>query len=195
MVTVPTLPQLNSRRELSGFEVVEKTNPPKTPLICSKCHALGHARTSRLCPLRYAELRQRPLAESEQHPLQCSAISSHVQKRLVMTLEQLEMEVVAGTQGHDSMTKIQSALVTALGEACWNTSMEPLSQVSVGAVAPSPTHMLEHLHLSIHLRPSILLRLWPIMILGPPIKEMLRIHFIWPKSKHPRLHLHVDYPN
>lgn len=61
-----SLPQSSIRRELSGFEVVEKATASRTPPICSKCHALGHTRTSKLCPLRYAELRLQQTSEQLQ---------------------------------------------------------------------------------------------------------------------------------
>ncbi|KAJ3575720.1 hypothetical protein NPX13_g3933 [Xylaria arbuscula] len=60
------LPRSSIRRALSRFEVVKVAIASKTPPICSKCHALGHARNSKLCPLRYAELRFQPTAGLEQ---------------------------------------------------------------------------------------------------------------------------------
>ncbi len=51
-------PQSSTRREPSGFEVVEAPARPKTQPTCSRCHTLGHTMTSKACPMRYAELYQ-----------------------------------------------------------------------------------------------------------------------------------------
>lgn len=47
---VHTLPESSTRREPSQFEVVEAVRQAPT---CSKCHATGHRRNSRVCPLRH----------------------------------------------------------------------------------------------------------------------------------------------
>jgi hypothetical protein len=57
IVTNSTLPLSSVRRELSGFELVERTTALRAPPMCSKCHALGHTSSSRVCPLRYVELK------------------------------------------------------------------------------------------------------------------------------------------
>ncbi|KAK6850482.1 hypothetical protein PG987_000116 [Apiospora arundinis] len=60
------LPRSSIRRELSGFEIVEAATAPRTPPLCSKCHILGHTRSSKQCPLRYAELRPHLALTSDQ---------------------------------------------------------------------------------------------------------------------------------
>jgi hypothetical protein len=49
-------PQSSTRRELSGFEIIESRDRPKAQPTCSRCHNVGHRMTSKACPLRYAEL-------------------------------------------------------------------------------------------------------------------------------------------
>ena len=54
----------STQREASEFEVVEArlavearaALPPRAPSKCSRCHAVGHTMTSRLCPERYADI-------------------------------------------------------------------------------------------------------------------------------------------
>ena len=47
------IPQQSTRREPSLFEAVEKTKASPT---CSRCHQIGHSRTSNVCPLKHEEL-------------------------------------------------------------------------------------------------------------------------------------------
>ncbi|KAK6850577.1 transposase-like protein [Apiospora arundinis] len=70
-----SLPQSSIRRELSGFEMVETSEGPNAPPICSKCHALGHTKVSRVCPLRHTELRSHVVTRSEQSQIVPEAIS------------------------------------------------------------------------------------------------------------------------
>lgn len=51
-----TAPQLSTRREPSGFELVEAAAARKALPTCSKCHMLGHTMTSKACPQWYSEL-------------------------------------------------------------------------------------------------------------------------------------------
>lgn len=60
-----TLPMSSVRREFSGFELVEARTIRRTLPLCSKCHVLGHAKTSKECPLRYVELRALQTATPE----------------------------------------------------------------------------------------------------------------------------------
>ena len=52
------VPKSSTKREPSQFEVVEaaQAEPRRAPSTCSKCHAVGHIRTSRACPLRYSDV-------------------------------------------------------------------------------------------------------------------------------------------
>lgn len=47
-------PATSTRREPSGFEISDFGR--KAPSTCSRCHAAGHTRSSRSCPLRFQEL-------------------------------------------------------------------------------------------------------------------------------------------
>lgn len=49
-------PQSSTRREPSGFEMVEMQERPRAQPTCSRCHTLGHIMTSKACPLRYLEV-------------------------------------------------------------------------------------------------------------------------------------------
>lgn len=51
-----TAPQLNTRREPSGFELIEAAAARKALPTCSKCHMLGHTIISKACPQWYSEL-------------------------------------------------------------------------------------------------------------------------------------------
>ena len=53
-----SLPRSSTQREPSAFEVVEaaQAQPQRAPKTCSKCHAVGHIRTSKACPLRYSDV-------------------------------------------------------------------------------------------------------------------------------------------
>ena len=48
------LPTSSTQREPSQFEAVEAQ--PRAPSTCSRCHAVGHTRSSRACPLRYSDV-------------------------------------------------------------------------------------------------------------------------------------------
>ena len=61
-----SLPPTSNRRESSGFEVVENVILPRGPPQCANCHAVGHRKTSHLCPLRHTALRARVEAASYQ---------------------------------------------------------------------------------------------------------------------------------
>lgn len=65
VIASSSLPLSSVRRELSGFEVIENVRATRTPPLCSKCHILGHTRTSKDCPLRYSELRALPTVFSK----------------------------------------------------------------------------------------------------------------------------------
>jgi hypothetical protein len=58
--TQSSLPRSSTKREPSQFEVVEAkvqaVQPRRAPSKCTKCHAVGHTRTSRACPLRYSDV-------------------------------------------------------------------------------------------------------------------------------------------
>ena len=47
-------PRTSTRREPCGFETVQSGK--KDPRTCSRCHEIGHIRSSRACPLRFQEL-------------------------------------------------------------------------------------------------------------------------------------------
>jgi hypothetical protein len=49
------IPLSSTRREPSGFEMVETANQ-RAPPKCSRCHAIGHRMSSKACPLRRDEL-------------------------------------------------------------------------------------------------------------------------------------------
>ena len=55
-----SLPKSSTKREPSQFEAVEAQvqalEPRRAPSKCTKCHAVGHIRTSRACPLRYSDV-------------------------------------------------------------------------------------------------------------------------------------------
>lgn len=50
----------STRREPSAFEKIEAATRPKALPKCSMCHTIGHAMTSKACPLRYTELLRLP---------------------------------------------------------------------------------------------------------------------------------------
>ena len=50
----PGQPKTSTRREPSAFELVEIRK--RAPSKCSGCHAVGHAMTSKSCPLRFKDL-------------------------------------------------------------------------------------------------------------------------------------------
>ncbi|EFZ03822.2 hypothetical protein MAA_00896 [Metarhizium robertsii ARSEF 23] len=81
IVTNSTLPLSSVRRAQSGFELVEKTTAVRPPL-CSKCHRLGHTRSSRECPLKYVEL------ESQMPTVTGHSRSNSHQSRPITTSEQ-----------------------------------------------------------------------------------------------------------
>lgn len=56
--TRSSLPKSSTKREPSQFEVVEgkPARPHRAPSQCTKCHAIGHTRTSKACPLRYSDV-------------------------------------------------------------------------------------------------------------------------------------------
>lgn len=66
------IPKQSIRREPSSFESVEVA--AKAPPKCSRCHAVGHTRMARVCPLRFEELLQQETTASE--PLPQSATPS-----------------------------------------------------------------------------------------------------------------------
>jgi hypothetical protein len=51
-------PRSSTRREPSGFELVEAATQKKVkaPSTCSRCHQTGHKMNAKVCPLRYNEL-------------------------------------------------------------------------------------------------------------------------------------------
>ena len=52
-----SLLQSSTKREPSQFEAVEaQARPRRAPSKCTKCHAVGHTRTSKACPLRYSDV-------------------------------------------------------------------------------------------------------------------------------------------
>ncbi len=57
-----SVPRSSTKREPSQFEVVEaaqaqaQAQARRAPTTCSKCHAVGHIRSSRACPLRYSDV-------------------------------------------------------------------------------------------------------------------------------------------
>ena len=53
--TTSRLPASSTEREPSAFEVVEVTRA-KRPSQCTACGEIGHRRTSRVCPKRYADI-------------------------------------------------------------------------------------------------------------------------------------------
>ena len=55
--TKRSLPASSTKREPSAFEVVEaETTRVKRPSQCTKCGGIGHRRTSRMCPQRFADI-------------------------------------------------------------------------------------------------------------------------------------------
>jgi hypothetical protein len=48
------LPATSTRREPSGFELVQATK--KAPSKCSRCHQLGHTMNAKICPMKYSNL-------------------------------------------------------------------------------------------------------------------------------------------
>ncbi|KAG6996807.1 PKS-NRPS hybrid synthetase [Fusarium oxysporum f. sp. conglutinans] len=61
-------PATSTKREPSGFEISQPGK--KAPSTCSRCHAVGHARSSRACPLRFQDLliREAPASKSIPQP-------------------------------------------------------------------------------------------------------------------------------
>jgi hypothetical protein len=56
--TKSSIPASSTKREPSEFEVVEATQATraKRPSQCTACGAIGHRRTSRVCPKRYSDV-------------------------------------------------------------------------------------------------------------------------------------------
>ncbi|KAG6989701.1 PKS-NRPS hybrid synthetase [Fusarium oxysporum f. sp. conglutinans] len=61
-------PATSTKREPSGFEISQTGK--KAPSTCSRCHAVGHARSSRACPLRFQDLliQEAPASKSIPQP-------------------------------------------------------------------------------------------------------------------------------
>jgi hypothetical protein len=61
-------PATSTKREPSGFEISQPGK--KAPSTCSRCHAVGHARSSRACPLRFQDLliQEAPASKSIPQP-------------------------------------------------------------------------------------------------------------------------------
>ncbi|KAG6997439.1 hypothetical protein FocnCong_v015147 [Fusarium oxysporum f. sp. conglutinans] len=61
-------PATSTKREPSGFEISQPGK--KAPSTCSRCHAVGHARSSRACPLRFQDLliQEAPASKSITQP-------------------------------------------------------------------------------------------------------------------------------
>jgi hypothetical protein len=61
-------PATSTKREPSGFEISQPGK--KAPSTCSRCHAVGHARSSRACPLRFQDLliQEAPASKSVPQP-------------------------------------------------------------------------------------------------------------------------------
>ncbi|KAH7471854.1 hypothetical protein FOMA001_g12957 [Fusarium oxysporum f. sp. matthiolae] len=61
-------PATSTKREPSAFEISQPGK--KAPSTCSRCHAVGHARSSRACPLRFQDLliQEAPASKSIPQP-------------------------------------------------------------------------------------------------------------------------------
>ena len=79
-------PHSSTRREPSGFEMVEVQQRPRALPTCSRCHTLGHTMTSKACPMRYAE--------------DCSTQTAHMAPVTIAAPVTAVAESVAPVSGH-----------------------------------------------------------------------------------------------
>ncbi|PQK16843.1 hypothetical protein BB8028_0007g00450 [Beauveria bassiana] len=79
-------PQSSTRREPSGFEMLEVQQRPRAQPTCSRCHSLGHTMTSKACPMRYAG--------------DCSTQATCMAPAAVAAPVTAEAELVAPVSGH-----------------------------------------------------------------------------------------------
>jgi MULE transposase domain/Zinc knuckle len=84
-------PKQSTRREPSLFEGVEAA--ARASSRCSKCHALGHIRTSKACPLRYTEALAATTSEPASQPT--TTLDSTLHPNNVPDLDSITVVVIS----------------------------------------------------------------------------------------------------
>ena len=131
-----------STRLTGTFERVEKVS--RAPSKCTKCHALGHTRTSKACPLRYTEVLSATTSELASQPttaLDSIAVVTLPQPATLPAhiLRPLPNPPPCSPPRYDSPQAIYQRYMSRCGCAQWCESPPARAQAN-RALSPRPTH-------------------------------------------------------
>ncbi|KID80963.1 hypothetical protein MGU_11634 [Metarhizium guizhouense ARSEF 977] len=127
MLKDSNIPKQSTRREPSAFESVEMV--PKAPPTCSRCHAVGHTRAAKSCPMRFQELLQEEALASEPQPQSVLAQSANPELQLIPSLADAVREQSEPEQGDLSLAVAPGVSAVSSAVPCF-----PLAQSSPTAV-------------------------------------------------------------
>ena len=137
-------PVTSSRREPSGFELVERS--PRIPRKCSRCHAPGHVKTSKHCPLRrglsltHVEQGFYPAAQLRvASRLAAGSVSANVMETAATTSEQASRDTRSVTAEEDQ--RFRTVMPTTNDR--WPS---PITQASVTVHDPATSENSANTH-------------------------------------------------
>lgn len=121
-------PTTGTRREPCGFETVEAPTRSKAQSKYSRCHSIKHIMTSKICPLRYADIFSTMITEAPAHATRVAeaTIKTQVKKTVGQTGEG---PIIAAQEQARHTESVHEASVGNLAECAATASTFPNQNV------------------------------------------------------------------